>query len=269
MTANAAELLRAYDRQLRGSVPDPLPNGWIVERDDPVIRFIGLGKRGWVLYRDLAGARGDALDALIEREIRAFDGRVERFEWKYHAHDLPADLPDRLLDHGFVPEDLETIEVGRVEQMAVPPAPPDGVALREVTDLADLARIEQLEATVWNEDYSGFAADLAAEVQADPTAITIVVAEAEDTVVSAGWLRYERGTEFATMWGGSTLVEWRGRGIYRSLVAHRANRAKERGFRYLETDASKDSRPILERLGFVPITTSTPYVWTPPSSTSS
>lgn len=92
-----------------------------------------------------------------------------------------------------------------------------------------------------------------------------MVAEAGAEVVSAAWMRFERGTEFATMWGGATLSEWRGRGIYPALVAHRANLAAERGFRYLETDASSDSRPILERLGFVPVTTSTPYVWSPPA----
>jgi hypothetical protein len=27
-------------------------------------------------------------------------------------------------------------------------------------------------------------------------------------------------------------------------------------------DASEESRPILERLGFVAVTTTTPYVWT-------
>jgi hypothetical protein len=28
-------------------------------------------------------------------------------------------------------------------------------------------------------------------------------------------------------------------------------------------DASSDSRPILERLGFIAVTTTTPYVWSP------
>jgi hypothetical protein len=49
---------------------------------------------------------------------------------------------------------------------------------------------------------------------------------------------------------------------YRSTVAHRANLAAARGFRYLETDASSDSRPILERFGFTSVTTA-PYVWSP------
>ena len=57
----------------------------------------------------------------------------------------------------------------------------------------------------------------------------------------------------------------RGRGIYRALVARRAAIAQERGIRYLQVDASDDSRPILERLGFTPLTTSTPYIWRPPA----
>jgi GNAT superfamily N-acetyltransferase len=261
--ADRAALLAAYDAQLRVNVPDPLPAGWTVDRDGPLVRFRGLGDRGWVLYRDLGGLEGAALDELIERQVRHFADLGERFEWKYHGHDLPVDLPERLVAHGFVPEDLETIEIGRVADIAAPPRPPDGVTLPEVTARRDLDSIAELESRVWDEDYAGFADQLEVEIAADPTALTIVVAEVGEAVVSAAWMRFERGTEFATMWGGATLAEWRGRGIYRALVAHRANLAAERGFRYLETDASKDSRPILERLGFVPVTTSTPYVWLP------
>ena len=105
---------------------------------------------------------------------------------------------------------------------------------------------------------------LDSERAADPEAITIVVAEAGATVVCAAWIRFEQGSEFATLWGGATLPEWRRRGIYRATVAHRANVAAERGFRYLEVDASDESRPILERLGFQAVTTTTPYVWSPP-----
>jgi hypothetical protein len=39
--------------------------------------------------------------------------------------------------------------------------------------------------------------------------------------------------------------------------------AREPGIRYLQVDASPDSRPILERLGFLALTTTTPYIWRP------
>ena len=105
---------------------------------------------------------------------------------------------------------------------------------------------------------------LESERAVDPDALRVVV-EAAATVVCAAWIRFEGGTEFATLWGGATLPEWRRRGIYRATVAHRATLAAGRGFHYLETDASNDSRPILEQLGFSPVTTTTPYVWSPPT----
>ena len=39
--------------------------------------------------------------------------------------------------------------------------------------------------------------------------------------------------------------------------------AAARGYRYLQVDASPDSRPILERLGFIRLARTTPYVWEP------
>jgi hypothetical protein len=87
-------------------------------------------------------------------------------------------------------------------------------------------------------------------------------------VVCAGWIRFLSGTEFATLWGGVTRSRWRGKGLYRATVAHRARLAAERGATYLQVDASDDSRPILERLGFLQVTTTTPYVWSPQGSPS-
>src|SRR4051812_49865076 len=108
---------------------------------------------------------------------------------------------------------------------------------------------------------------LEAERTANPDGSGIVVAEAGDAIVCAGWVRFESGTEFATLWGGATLPAWRGRGIYRALVARRAQLVAQRGRRYIGVDASDDSRPILERLRFVPGTATTPYVWSPPPPT--
>lgn len=261
--ADAASLLAAYDAQLRARIPDRMPDGVRAERDGPIVRFTGLSGGGFVLYRDLGGLQGAELDALIARQVRAFAARGERFEWKYHGHDRPADLPDRLRAAGFVPEDEETIVAARVADIAAPLVLPHGVALREVTGRVDFERIATLEHAVWNEDQGNLVEMFEGERAADPDSIAIVVAEATDEVVCAAWIRFEHGTAFATLWGGATLPAWRGRGIYRATVAYRAALAAERGFRLLEVDASSDSRPILERLGFTALTTTTPYVWSP------
>jgi GNAT superfamily N-acetyltransferase len=263
---DAAELLAAYDEQLRALIPDRLPPGEQVERDGPVLRFTGGPSGGWVLYRDLGGLDGAELDELIARQVRAFAERGERFEWKLHGHDRPADLPKRLRAAGLEPEELETVLIAPVAEVAGPASLPEEVSLREVTERRDLERIAAMEEEVWQLEHSRLPEMIEGERAADPDAIAVVVAEADGAVVCAAWIRFAGGTEFATLWGGATLPEWRRRGIYRATVAYRANLAAEQGFRYLEVDASADSRPILERLGFVAVTTTTPFVWSPPSA---
>jgi hypothetical protein len=258
-----SELLAAYDAQLRGRAPTRPPAGVEVERDGPLLRFLGLHRRGFVDYRDLGAFRGAELDALIARQVRAFAARAEPFEWKTRGHDEPADLPQRLRAAGFRAEAVETVLIAALADVAAEPRPPEGVSLREVGDRRDLERIEALESAIWREDGGRLADRLEAELGHAPDELAIVIAEADRAVVCAGWVRFEAGSDFATLWGGGTLPGWRGRGIYRSIVAHRAELAGRRGYRYLEVDASADSRPILERLGFVAVTTTTPFVWSP------
>lgn len=264
---HASELLTAYDAQLRDHVHDPLPSGASVEWDGPLRRLFGLGGRGFVVYRDLGGLEGAALDALIARQVRVFAERGERFEWKLHGHDRPPDLPSRLRAAGFVPEDEETVVIAPVDEVASPLRLPEGVSVREVTERSDFDRIAAVQPDIWQQDEepTWLAESLEAEKRADPHYLTVIVAEADDAVVCAAWVRFEQGTDFVTLWGGGTVPAWRGRGVYRATVAYRANLAAERGFRFIEVDASSDSRPILERLGFVAVTTTTPYVWSPPA----
>lgn len=257
-------LREAYDNQLKAWVPDPLPAGVTVERDGPLVCILGLDRGGFLGYRDLGGLTGAALDELIARQVEVFRARGEQVEWKLHGHDEPADLADRLRAAGFVPEERETVMIGPVAPLAAAlPVLPEGVRLREVTARADLDRIVVMEEEVWGESRGHLADGLEREIAADPQSITVVVAEAGETVVSAGWVRYVPGTGFATLWGGSTLEGWRRRGVYRALVVHRARLAAQRGRTLLQVDASDDSRPILERLGLVPVTTTTPYIYTP------
>jgi GNAT superfamily N-acetyltransferase len=171
----------------------------------------------------------------------------------------------RLRAAGFEPEEQETVLIGLAEPLAdADPPLPDGVRLREVTERADLDRIAAMESAVWDSERSFLATALEQELAADPTGTTVVLAETSaGECVSAGWIRYITGTAFGTIWGGSTLPAWRRRGIYKALVCYRAHLATQRGLSLLQVDASDDSRPILQRCGFVPVTTTTPYVHTP------
>lgn len=276
--SEASSLLAAYDRQVRTAMAAREPSGVNIDWDGPLLRGCGM-HRGFVNYRDLGRLTGADLDALIARTWEFFAERGESFEWKTHSHDEPADLPARLLAAGFVAEEAETVLIGSAEGLATDPVPPAGVHLEEVTAPPGFAQIAAMHSEIWGEDWSWLAEDLASRRDADPEDLTVLAALAEDgadadaeagaepgtspRMVSAGWLVRNPGTEFAGLWGGSTLAQWRGRGIYRALIARRAQLAVGRGVRYLQVDSSADSAPILRRLGFLAVTTTTPYVWTP------
>lgn len=241
-------------------VGDDVGDGAPIEWDGPVVR-IDFGHAGGIATPRDTGLRGADLEALIARQRDWSIALGKDVEWKTYGHDLPAELPELLVAAGFEPEEPESVVVGTVEALAGHPTGIEGVVLRETTDPADFAAIGDLESAVWGEDMTWIGDDLRDRVaQHGPGGIRVLVAEADGRVVSAAWLVMRPGTEFASLWGGSTLAEFRGRGIYRALVARRAQIAAGAGYRLLQVDASEMSRPILERLGFVVITTTTPYV---------
>jgi GNAT superfamily N-acetyltransferase len=212
------------------------------------------------------GLRDRELDALIARQRDHFAALGMPVEWKTYAYDRPGDLTVRLRSAGFVPEDAESLMIGESRALLGLPSAVDGVAIRETTAPEDLIEIGRLHSEVWQDDWSWVVDDLRDRVERlGPDGMRILVAEADGRVVSAAWLVMRAGSPFAGLWGGSTLASHRGRGIYRALVSRRAAIARDHGFDYLQVDASEMSRPILERLGFRVLTTTTPYVWTPPT----
>jgi GNAT superfamily N-acetyltransferase len=250
-------LRTAYDEQIR-SRPGSA-NGGSIERVGALIRKVG--GDGFLQY--LGGVDGAELDQLIADQVEYFMKLGAKVEWKYYSHDLPADLPERLTTAGFVPDEEECLLIGDVEELPTDVVLPEGIRLREVTSRADLERMQAMEEEVSGYSHSWLPDALTAAI-ADDDPATVVVAETDDgQVVCASWIRFHTGTDFASLWGGSTLAEWRGRGIYRAQVAYRRNLAVERGYRYLQVDASPDSRGILARLGLRPVSVTVPYVWKP------
>lgn len=232
-----------------------------VEREDRVTRVLPPGA-GWtgVTWSDLAGVDGPAVDAVIAAQVRRFVAAGRAFEWKHYSHDQPADLPDRLRAAGFVPEPPEALLVAEIADLDQRVAPPEGVRLVPVLDEAGMRDFVAVHEAVFGGDYTAFGAALLDQLRRRPDTVIALVALAGDTPIATARLNFHAGTEFASLWGGGTLADWRGRGVFRALVAHRAALAAARGFRYLRVDASPDSEPILRRLGFVALATTTPYV---------
>ncbi|MCW2738519.1 GNAT family N-acetyltransferase [Nocardioides sp.] len=269
MTADP--LLKAYDDQLRTDAE--VARAADLRREGPVLWAV-FDHGGFVSYRDLGGLEGAALDDLIERTVAHYrdDTEVASFEWKSRGHDLPADLGERLVAHGLVPEPVETVMIGEAALLAVAvplaDAPDGPVVVRRIGEgddvVHDLTRMLAAQESVFGGGRGPSVDSSLAELRSGGSEFWI--AEVGDRVVCGGRLTPVAGTEFAGIWGGSTLPEFRGRGIYRALVAARAGSAMERGVRLIHSDCTDMSRPILERSGLRAVTTTTPYVWTRPPS---
>lgn len=257
-------VLTAFNQQVRrNTAPDG--TGATFETDGLVVRRIAQpGTEGsGIIWTDLDPA---TVDAVIARQVELFAGRGTEFEWKVFDYDEPEDLPERLLAAGFVPEEPESFMVAGVAEVieALKGAElPDGVTISEVTDDGGLRRMTEVSELVFGEDRKELTESIRAQLLTAPGTTVVVLATAGDLAVCSARIEFLSDTEFAGLWGGGTLPQWRGRGIYRSLVRYRAELAAQRGYHYLTVDASPDSRPILERVGFSRLAVTTPYIWTP------
>jgi GNAT superfamily N-acetyltransferase len=264
VTLDAAAVLAEFDVQVRrGLQPDG--SGGVGERVGPVVRWVTAGGAGWcgIVWSDLDAGTADRV---IADQVAFFAARGEEFEWKLFSYDQPPDLAQRLLAAGFVAQDAESMMVAESGQIAGPRgadvALPDGIRLAEVTDEAGIEQMIEVHDRVFGPD-PRLLASLMTQLRNSPESMVIVLAMAGDEPVCSARIGFETGTDFAGLWGGGTLPQWRGRGIYRALVGYRARLAVARGYRYLQVDASPESRPILERLGFACVATTTPYIWSP------
>ena len=258
---NHEDVLALFDRRMRREAAPDSP-GAVVERVGDVVRQSGGAADAWtgVLWSDLTEATADA--AIAQQVVHA-TGLGREFEWKLYGHDGPADLGDRLLAAGFTPEPTEALMVAPVAALMTDAALPDGVRLQQVVDAAGVELVVQVHARVFGTGTDRMRSRLLARLADDPDTLSMVVAVADGEPVCAARMECCPGTGFAGLWGGGTLPAWRGRGIYRALVAHRAREAAAAGYEYLQVDASDMSRPILERLGFAVLSTTTPYLLTP------
>jgi GNAT superfamily N-acetyltransferase len=249
-----------FDSQVRQSrrVAD---EGAAIELDAGVLRYVAPGTQtSCIVWSQLTP---ESADTVIATQRDHFTARGTSLEWKYYDYDLPADLPERLVAAGFVPHEPELMLVAETSAIEAEPVLPDGVRLVPVTDAAGVEAMMAVHDEAFGQRSADLAERMLAQLRHTPELVQMVVAMAGDEPVSAARIEFVEGTDFAGLWGGGTVPAWRGRGIFRALVAYRAGLAAARGYRYLQVDALPTSRPILQRLGFEPVASTTPYVWTP------
>lgn len=253
---NAEQILALFDQEQRRDVEFS-----DVRREvtPTVVRQVGLyHPQSAIIYSWLTPAN---VEAAILAEIAYFDHLGHHFEWKVYAHDHPSDLKDRLVAHGFEAEEPEALVVLDVESGPAVLLQPVTHDVRRITNpdhLQDLAIVHQ---GVWQDDFSILNERLANDLRQDPDHICVYAAYVDGVPASSAWTYFHEGSQFASLWGGSTLPAYRKRGLYSALLAVRAQEAQRRGVRFLTVDASPMSRPILQSFGFQWLTTIYPCKW--------
>jgi hypothetical protein len=258
---DAEAFLLAYDQQLRTDAETP--SAIAVTRLGPLRLVTFAGGRGFVTYPHLDGTELEPVSGMVGQVLDHYrrDPEITRVEWKTRGHDRAPALHESLLDHGFEAQEQESIMVGWAQLLDVDVPLPAGVTLRRVTEEDDVRAMAAMQDTAFNDESSEDSASGLLHRLVLNDGMELWVAEAEGKMVCAGRLEPVPGTDFAGIWGGATLEEWRGQGIYRALTAARARSALAAGKTLIHSDSTEYSRPILERAGLIKVSTTTPYEW--------
>jgi len=214
-----------------------------IERDEWIL-WLGRDTRWNCVQRIRLGE----VEAAVE-EVRALLRERGRSvcEWEFGPSATPADLEQRLVALGLVPND-EPLQTIMVLERRVPATKQAHVEARPVASPAELAEADAVMASA----FGGPARTDAEERWAvrDPATRETFVALLDGRIVGAAAATY--ADVAVQLNAGAVLPEARGRGVYRALVAARWRAARERGLEAAVTQAGAMSHDILLHLGFEP-----------------
>jgi hypothetical protein len=254
---NKSQIIPLYDQDQRKNVEYPDARR---EVTPTVVRHIDTSDsgEGYVTYSQLNETNADDV---IREQVRFFESIGQAFEWKLYDYDRPPDLKERLESHGFLIEEEEAIMVLDLEDAPEVLWQPAHQTVQRITNLEKLSDVLTVQQQVWDEDFSWLSRYLGSALQKYPEQMSVYVAYVSEHPASAAWTYFPKHSQFASLWGGSTVSGFRKQGLYTSLLAVRAQEARDRGVRFLTVDASDMSRPILEKFGFERIAYSYPCKW--------
>lgn len=252
------ELLAIFDREQRREIEFPSIRREVTPHTVRHVVLAGKPGAAFLLHSRLDES---IVDAVIESEIAYFESLGLDFEWKAYDYDTPADLVARLAARGFEVEEPEAVMVLDLEHAPDELWQPVSQDVRRITDPAQLSEIASIHEAVWGETFDWLAKALADEMAADGERIRFYMGYADGVPACSAWIRFHPGTQFASLWGGSTLPAYRGHGLYTAVLSVRAQEARRRGYRFLTIDASPMSRPIVAKHGFQFLTFTYPCKW--------
>jgi hypothetical protein len=241
---DTADILALYDQTQRRDIEFPDMRKEVTPH---VTRFVRPAPgMSFILH-----SRVDAttVEAAIQEQIDYFTPRKQRFEWKVHDYDSPPDLKERLIAHGFKADEPDAIMA--LDLTEAPPAllAPVTADVRPITRREQLGDVMTVEAQVWGSPFD-WIEDRLGDNLAIPGYLSVYVAYVDNQPACAGWTYFDTRSEFASLWGGSTVAQYRERGLYTAVLAVRVQEAWQRGYRFLTIDAGEMSQPIVARQGF-------------------
>jgi hypothetical protein len=249
----AAELLSLYDDTMRRHAQVA---GCAREQTAQSSRYsTASGSLRYIMWHQFSAAE---TDRCIVEEVAAAAGNVKALMWKVYGHDAPKNLGERLVAHGFSDHDASALMAAPVAQViAALGEATHAITVRELRDAHALDAYQDIWDSVWpdapNTRYVDDYRELAA--RRDPGVVFFAGFSPTDDPVTSGYLFHAPACPFALLCGGATKAAWRNRRAYTAMLIARAQRAHERGATYLAVEASPQSQPILERLGFARLTT--------------
>jgi len=248
-------LLIRYDKDLRLRIMYPEARKEIT-RD--VVRIIRKAPGMNVVAFTFANEA--KLHNVIHQEVEYFRPLEQPFTWKVDDHDLLPTLKEELVEHGFAgdddPADVMVLDVKNAPAALFQPVTTD---IRRVTNVEGLKDIIYVLDQVWGGHNTWVNDRLGGHLKA-PGYLSLYVAYVEDRPASIAWTYFPRG-QFATLFAGSTLPEYRRQGLYTSLLSTRLREIRERGYRYAVVETGAMSRPIVAKHGFQHLTTVHDYEW--------
>ena len=252
-----SKMIELYTRDQRIEVEYPDTRK---ETTPTVVRQIPTSgnREGAIIYSQLSEENADEI---IRRQIAYFEGMGQNFEWKLYDFDQPLDLKDRLAAHGFIIEEAEAIMVLDLAEAPAMLLQPTRHDVRRIENPDKLADVLTVESKVWEEDYTWLIQYLGEALSKHPDQMSVYVAYVDGQPASAAWAYFPHHSRFASLWGGSTISDYRKQGLYTALLAVRLQEAAARQVGYLTVDASPMSQPILEKFGFERIAYSYPCKW--------
>ena len=258
---NSSELLTLYDETMRRNANVA---GCVREQSAHTCRYTtATGSLRYIMWHDL---NDELAAAVVEDELAAVRGAAKVLMWKLYAHDVAREaLRAHLLARGFEENDHSTLMACSVDAVLAALPVDHGNAksgessldVRELTTAASLDAYQEIWDDVWPDAPNAHYVDDYRDrlEHRDPGIVFFAGFTASNEPVSSGYMFHAPDAPYALLCGGTTKASWRRRHAYTSLLGARAQRAQLRGASYLAVEASPESKPILARLGFTPLST--------------